>query len=198
MGAGRRRRARAAGAHAVGRRAGGGGTWDGCLSLSCRHDAAAELARREGLFDWLAIHAVAQARGSRTRLFVLVYLVGTAVTALLSNDATAVVLTPAVYAATRAARAEPLPYLLACAFIANAASFVLPISNPANLVVFGAGIPRLTDWLILFTPASIAAIVVTFVTLWLSQAKHCGGRSIPFFSPPPFRAAAASPRRAWC
>jgi arsenical pump membrane protein len=53
-----------------------------------------------------------------------------------------VVLTPAVYAATRAARVkEPLPYLLICAFIANAASFVLPISNPANLVVFGAHMP---------------------------------------------------------
>jgi Na+/H+ antiporter NhaD/arsenite permease-like protein len=40
-------------------------------------------------------------------------------------------------AAVRAAEAEPLPYLLICAFIANAASFVQPISNPANLVVKG-------------------------------------------------------------
>ena len=59
------------------------------------------------------------------------YVVGTAVTVFLSNDATAVVLTPAVYAATRAGRVEPLPYLFVCAFIANAASFVLPISNPS-------------------------------------------------------------------
>ena len=67
------------------------------------------------------------------------------VTVLLSNDATAVVLTPAVYAATRAAKVEPLPYLFVCAFIANAASFVLPISNPANLVVFGTHMPPLAD-----------------------------------------------------
>jgi arsenical pump membrane protein len=92
----------------------------------------AELARREGLFDWLAALAVEHARGSPQRLFALVYIVGTVVTVLLSNDATAVVLTPAVYAATRAAGAAPLPYLFACAFIANAASFVLPISNPAT------------------------------------------------------------------
>ena len=72
------------------------------------------------------------------RLFLIVYVVGTVVTVFLSNDATAVVLTPAVYAATRAAKVEPLPYLFVCAFIANAASFVLPISNPANLVVFGS------------------------------------------------------------
>jgi arsenical pump membrane protein len=39
------------------------------------------------------------------------------------------VLTPAVYAATRAAGVSPLPYLFVCAFIANIASFVLPICN---------------------------------------------------------------------
>ena len=97
----------------------------------------AEVARKEGLFDWLAAQAVRRSQGSAKRLFLIVYVVGTVVTILLSNDATAVVLTPAVYAATRAAKVEPLPYLFICAFIANAASFVLPISNPANLVVFG-------------------------------------------------------------
>ena len=103
----------------------------------------AELARQEGLFDWLASLAVSSAKGSPRRLFLLVYAVGTIVTVFLSNDATAVVLTPAVYAATRAAGAKPLPYLFICAYIANAASFVLPISNPANLVIFGARMPSL-------------------------------------------------------
>ena len=71
------------------------------------------------------------------KLFALVYGVGTLVTVFMSNDATAVVLTPAVFATTKAAKVKaPLPYLLICAFIANAASFVLPISNPENLVIF--------------------------------------------------------------
>src|SRR5665647_821710 len=58
----------------------------------------AELARREGLFDWTAALAARMARGSARRLFDLIFLFGTVVTALLSTDATAVVLTPAVYA----------------------------------------------------------------------------------------------------
>jgi arsenical pump membrane protein len=53
-----------------------------------------ELARREGVFDWTASLAVGAARGSRMRLFGLVYAVGIVVTTVLSNDATAVVLTP--------------------------------------------------------------------------------------------------------
>ena len=96
-------------------------------------------------------------------------------TVLLSNDATAVVLTPAVYAATRAAKVEPLPYLFVCAFIANAASFVLPISNPANLVVFGKAMPPLADWLRAFAAPSLAAILATYLALRLTQRRALGG-----------------------
>jgi arsenical pump membrane protein len=127
----------------------------------------AEVARQEGVFDWLAALAVAHARGSPQRLFALVYAVGTVVTVLLSNDATAVVLTPAVYAATRAAGATPLPYLFICAFIANAASFVLPISNPANLVVFAGHMPHLAAWLGQFGLPSVIAIAATYLALRL-------------------------------
>ena len=134
-----------------------------------------ELARREGVFDWLARHAVRAAKGSTSRLFLLIYCVGILVTVLLSNDATAVVLTPAVLAAVRTAEAEPLPYLLICAFIANAASFVLPISNPANLVVYNGQMPSLHRWLLTFGLPSIAAIVATFVVLrWLSSKSLSG------------------------
>jgi arsenical pump membrane protein len=129
-----------------------------------------ELARREGVFDWVAGHAVRASGGSRTRLFLLIYGVGVLVTVFLSNDATAVVLTPAVLAAVRAAEAEPLPYLLICAFIANAASFVLPISNPANLVVYSGGMPPLGRWLLTFGLPSLISILVTFSVLrWLSR-----------------------------
>ncbi|GJD34747.1 arsenic transporter [Methylobacterium aerolatum] len=130
----------------------------------------AEIARKESLFDWLASKAVRAAKGSASRLFLLVYIVGTVVTVFLSNDACAVVLTPAVYAATKAAKAEnPLPYLFICAFIANAASFVLPISNPANLVVFAENMPPLGEWLRLFALPSVLAIVTTFIVLRITQ-----------------------------
>lgn len=124
-----------------------------------------ETAREQGLFDWVAAAAVGRARGSPRRLFLLVYATGVVTTTFLSNDATAVVLTPAVYAAARTARAEPLPLLFACALIANAASFVLPISNPANLVLYGGRMPPLGEWFASFAVPSVAAIVVTFVAL---------------------------------
>lgn len=141
-----------------------------------------ELARQEGLFDWLASIATTHAKGSPKRLFVLIYMVGIIVTVFLSNDATAVVLTPAVYAACRAARVkDPMPYLLICAFIANAASFVLPISNPANLVIFGGGeMPPLSRWLATFALPSLVSIVVTFLALFWTQRSVIAADSVAF------------------
>ena len=131
-----------------------------------------EVAREEGLFDWLAAMATRRAKGSPHRLFLLVYGVGAAITIVLSNDATAVVLTPAVAAAVKTAEVEePLPYLFICAFIANAASFVLPISNPANLVIYGSHMPPLLQWLPHFALPSLASIVVTFAVLRVANRK---------------------------
>jgi hypothetical protein len=70
------------------------------------------------------------ARGSRSRLFALIYGVGILVTVFLSNDATAVALTPAVYAAVKKARTEALPYLLSCAFIAKCGELRAPNLEP--------------------------------------------------------------------
>ncbi len=131
----------------------------------------AELARQQGVFDWLAALAAKQARGSADRLFALVFGVGTMVTVFLSNDATAVVLTPAVYAVAKAVKAAPLPYLFVCAFIANAASFVLPISNPANLVVFGSHMPPLPSCLAQFAVRSLLSIGAAYVVLRLTQRE---------------------------
>jgi len=139
----------------------------------------AELAREEGVFDWVADIAVHHARGSSGRLFLWVYGAGVVVTALLSNDATAVVMTPAVLAALRRAKVEPRPHLLACALIANAASFLLPISNPANLVVFGRQLPPLGRWLAVFLLPSVVSIAATFLCLRTIYREPLRQRTAP-------------------
>jgi arsenical pump membrane protein len=134
-----------------------------------------EVGRREGLFDWVAVLAVNHAKGSPRRLFFLVYVVGVVITTFLSNDATAVVLTPAVFAAAKKAQTKPLPLLFVCAFIANAASVVLPISNPANLVLYGNHIPPLLTWMVRFAVPSVLSIVATFFMLRWSQRHALQG-----------------------
>jgi arsenical pump membrane protein len=133
-----------------------------------------ELASEHGVFNWLSSVAVRGADGSCSRLFTLVYGIGTIVTIFISNDATAVVLTPAILTAVRKAKVEPLPYLFVCALIANAASFVLPISNPANLVVFHNGMPPLGQWLLYFGIPSVLSIVTTYAVMRVVFRKELG------------------------
>ena len=126
-----------------------------------------ELAKEHGVFEWVSSLAVRSAKRSRTRLFTTVYAIGTLVTIFMSNDATAVVLTPAILAAVKKSKVEPIPYLFACAIIANAASFVLPISNPANLVVYRGAMPTLGAWLLAFGLPSLLSVATTYAVLRL-------------------------------
>ena len=129
--------------------------------------ALAEFARTEGVFDWVASRAVQAARGSRSRLLLLVYGTGVVTTAFLSNDATIVVLTPAVLGAVARTDARPHAYVFACALVANAASLVLPIANPSNLLFFADRMPPLRPWVASFALASAAAIGLTYAALVL-------------------------------
>ena len=60
------------------------------------------VANKGGFFDWAASLAVHAGGGRVRRLFVLVFVVGCLVSAVLSLDATAIVLTPIVYGAVPA------------------------------------------------------------------------------------------------
>src|SRR5919204_5314556 len=87
-----------------------------------------------GFFDWAADLAVRAAAGSGRRLLFNVLVLGALITTFLSNDATAVILTPVVYTIVTRLRLRVMPYLFAVSFVANAASMTLPISNPINVV----------------------------------------------------------------
>jgi len=139
--------------------------------------ALAGYAQHGGIFAWVAARAVRIAGPSRLRLFALVYVAGIVTTAFFSNDATIVALTPAVIHALRRYDAKPLPYVIACALIANAASFLLPISNPSNLLVFAGRMPPLAVWLRAFALPSGAAIAVTFAVLWWLFRRDLAGVS---------------------
>jgi arsenical pump membrane protein len=65
-----------------------------------------------------------------------VFVVASVVTAVLSLDATVVLLTPVVFATAAALRVRPKPHVYACTHLANSASLLLPASNLTNLLAF--------------------------------------------------------------
>ncbi len=128
--------------------------------------ASSALADRAGVFTVLAAAAARWADGSPRRLYAAVFLLGTAVTAVLSNDATALLLTPVMAALVLHLDLPPRPYLFATTFIADTASFLLPVSNPINVLLLGerTALPLFLRYLLL--PSLVAVLVNALVFFW--------------------------------
>lgn len=96
------------------------------------------LAASEGVFSWLGSELAEVCRGEPRRLMVLTFGAAAGVTAVLSLDATVVLLTPVVLATAERLRLESRPHEYACAHLANSASTLLPVSNLTNLLAYAA------------------------------------------------------------
>ena len=94
--------------------------------------------RRAGMFDALGAGMALGSRGRPLRLLAMVFLAAAATTAVLSLDATVVLLTPIVFATAARLRTNPRPHVYACSHLANSASLLLPVSNLTNLLAFRA------------------------------------------------------------
>lgn len=115
---------------------------------------------RAGFFDWMAAHSAKRARGSGVRLFRNTFIMGTLVTTVISNDATALIITPIVYSFVLALGLNPLPFLLICTFIADTASLSLPVSNLTNLLVYDQLKMEFIPYVLaMFLPTVVAVLV---------------------------------------
>jgi arsenical pump membrane protein len=91
-----------------------------------------------------------------------VFAVACAITAVLSLDATVVLLTPVVFATAARAGARARPHVYATAHLANSASLLLPVSNLTNLLAFTASGLTFTRFAALMALPWLAAIAVEY------------------------------------
>jgi arsenical pump membrane protein len=103
----------------------------------------AHLCDDDGLFQacgaWMARTGTSHptATGAR-RLLAQVFVIASVTTAVLSLDATVVLLTPVVFATASRLDVRAKPQVYACTHLANSASLLLPVSNLTNLLAFAA------------------------------------------------------------
>ena len=94
--------------------------------------------RRAGMFEALGAGMALGSRGRPIRLLAMVFLAAAGTTAVLSLDATVVLLTPIVFVTAARLRTNARPHVYACTHLANSASLLLPVSNLTNLLAFKA------------------------------------------------------------
>src|SRR5690348_4445663 len=149
--------------------------------------------RRAGMFDALGALMAGRSRGVPGRLLAMVFLVAAGTTAVLSLDATVVLLTPIVFATAARLHTNPRPHVYACSHLANSASLLLPVSNLTNLLAFRASGVSFTRFAALMALPWLAALLIEWLVLRASfagelrrpavRASRSGDRpEIPWFA----------------
>jgi arsenical pump membrane protein len=96
----------------------------------------ARLCDDEGLFRASGTWMAALAGPHPKRLLTAVFIIASLITAVLSLDATVVLLTPVVFATTARLGVRAKPHVYACTHLSNSGSLLLPVSNLTNLLAF--------------------------------------------------------------
>lgn len=112
-------------------------TWDAAATLIALF-ILSEALESNGFFTWAALHLARLARGSGIRLYVLILLLTTGVTALLANDGAVLMLTPIFVTLLTKVQPEArlrLPFLFAAGFFADAMSGLFIPSNLTNIIL---------------------------------------------------------------
>lgn len=143
----------------------------------------AAAAEESGAFAWVTDVVLERAGGSRRRLFVLLFLTGAVLTLLLSNDATAIVLTPVVYRAIAKRGGDAMPFLFGCTFVADTASFGLPFANPANVLILPHA--RFWPYVAHLGPPQLLAIALNLAIFLAVFRGRLSGRYEVQPAPPP-------------
>ncbi|MGQ4599712.1 SLC13 family permease [Nocardia sp. R6R-6] len=145
----------------------------------------AQLCDDEGLFRACGAWMARSAAGRPRRLLVQVFVTASLITAVLSLDATVVLLTPVVFATAARLGARAKPHVYACTHLSNTASLLLPVSNLTNLLAFAACGVSFTRFAALMTLPWLVAIGVEYVVVrrFFATDLDAGAQAPPTTAP---------------
>ncbi len=139
--------------------------FDVLLLIACAIGIGTAL-EQTGAAAWIANHFVQLTKGAGIiGAIAVVYLLTTVFTEVITNNAAAVLMVPISLAIATQLAVDPMAFFVAIA-IAASASFATPIGYQANLIVYGPGGYRFSDFLKVGIPLNILYLIVTVIIVY--------------------------------
>jgi Na+/H+ antiporter NhaD/arsenite permease-like protein len=139
-----------------------------------------------GFFDLVSTRIAGWAK-SQTALLAGLMVAAAFLSALVLNDAIALLMTPIVVRSARTLRVRPVPYLVALAVAANIGSVATEIGNPQNAyIAITSGIPFVSFTAVLL-PVMLVCLVVSIGLVWLAFRKDLSAPIVRTADLPPIR-----------
>lgn len=137
---------------------------------------------RAGVIEIVA-ERIARYCGERVlTLYIAMFILAAIVTATMSLDITIILVTPILFAITRRRDIDPVPFLFACAFVANIGSLILPVSNLTNLLLVNRLELSFASFVrVMWLPNTVALVTTLLMFLWLfrNQLKAVNVPALP-------------------
>ncbi len=118
-----------------------------------------------GGFKWMAYKIAAMSRG---RLYLMLVMLGTAVTVLsllLDNVTTVVIFGPLIILIAQAQKISPIPYLLAAALLSDTGGIATLVGDPPNIMIGSAADISFNNFVIHMGPITLVSWLAVVVLL---------------------------------
>ena len=143
-----------------------------------------EVAKRGGLFNVLALHAIKFSRGNPGRLFVAVCVVAALVSMFLSDPTAMLLVAAATITITKLLNYDPTPYFLSAAVMINLGGTSTLIGSVSNMIIgIDAGI-RFADFLSFLGLCEVILWILTITALYFIFRSRLGEKKeLPEYDP---------------
>jgi Na+/H+ antiporter NhaD/arsenite permease-like protein len=128
--------------------------------------------RKTGLFEWLAVWATRRAQAKPFRMLVLLSTVTAAVSALLDNVTTVLLMAPVTLEVARRLYLDPRPYLISEALASNIGGTATLIGDPPNIMVASKAQLTFAEFVMVLGPLAVLSMIGMLTMLWVMSGRR--------------------------
>jgi len=130
------------------------------------------IARRCGMFEYLAVWSVKKGRAQPWAMLAMLSLVTAIVSAFLDNVTTVLLIVPVTLSVTRLLETPPYPFLFAEVFASNIGGTATLIGDPPNIIIGSAAHLSFNDFVINLTPVIVVVMAAQLLATHLIWGRE--------------------------